>query len=177
VEPPVPLSPWIALLLGLLLAFFGRGVVVLQVRLFGALLGALAALSVVASLGGPAQPDELLRLAALGLGAVIGWVLADALRRVAVFVLGAAAGAGTLARLLPPDEVAPPLAWLVGVLLGGVLLVTLESPLLKLATAALGGLVVAGAVAALLPPGAEPLPWLCGLAAAVLGAGAQLARR
>jgi hypothetical protein len=176
VEPPVPLSPWIALLLGLLLAFFGRGVVVLQVRLFGALLGALAALTVVASLSGPERPAELLRLAALGLGAVIGWVLADALRRGAVFVLGAAVGAGALGRLLPPEVLAPPLVWLVGALLGGLLLVTLESPLLKLATAALGGLVVAGAVAGLLPPNAEPLPWLCGLAAAVLGAGAQLAR-
>ncbi|HLI26911.1 MAG TPA: hypothetical protein VKZ60_07570 [Chloroflexota bacterium] len=175
-ELPVLVSPWIALALGLALAFGGRALVLLQIRLFGALLGALAALAVATSLAGPGPSDDLLRLAALGLGALIGWGLADALRRVAVFVLGAAVGAGALGRLLPPDVLAPPLAGLVGAVLGGLLLVTLESPLLKLATAALGGLVVAGAAAALLPPPPGALPWLCGLAAAVLGAGAQLVR-
>jgi len=176
VEQAVLLSPWIVLLLGLALAFFGRALVLLQFGLFGALLGALAALALLDSLAGPGGASDLFRLVALLVGAVIGWAFAGVLRRVAVFVLGALVGASALLRLVPSEVLAPGLAWLVGALVGGLLLVVLESPLLKLATAALGGLVVASAAAALLPPPAGALPWLCGLGAAVLGAIAQLTR-
>src|SRR5205085_12694920 len=90
--PPdqLTLGPWTFLLVGLLLAFAGRVLVVLQLNLLGALLGALAASGVLAAAlaGGLAPPPnipvEALQVGALLVGAILGWVLAGLLRRVAL---------------------------------------------------------------------------------------------
>lgn len=179
------LSPWVFLLVGLLLAFAGRALVVLQISLLGALLGALAASAVLAAALAqglappPSVPLEALNLGALLVGAVLGWVLAGMLRRVAVFVLGALVGSAALAQAATiwPDLLPDGVAWIVGALVGGVLLLALEGPLLKLGTAILGGLLVTSALAVLLPPDLAGWAPLAGLAAAVVGGAVQLARR
>jgi hypothetical protein len=176
------LSPWLFLLLGLVLAFFGRALVVVNIAVLGALLGAVAGSALLSALlaAGMAPPGglalEVLQIIALVLGAIVGWVLAGLVRRVAVFVLGAIVGAAALTQaaatwpgLLPPD-----LAWIVGALLGGVLMLALEGPLLKLGTAVLGGILVASALGSLLPPEWTAVAPLAGLAVAVLGAAAQM---
>jgi hypothetical protein len=176
------LGPWIALLLGLALAFFGRALVLLQLGLLGALLGLLGAnglytLLVAPSLGASlGSSAELVRLLALLGGAVVGWGLASLLRRLGVFVLGAIVGGGALSVLVQQAGVPAELAWWGGALVGGVLGLLLESPLLTVGTALLGGLVVASAASVLLAAPSGALPLLIGLGVAVLGAGAQLAR-
>ena len=183
--PELRLGPGVFLLVGLLLAFFGRALVIFQLGLLGALLGAVAASALLtgALAAGLTPPPELslelLRLGALLVGALVGWALAGLLRRVAVFLLGAAAGAAALTQAAGtwPELLPLWLAWLVGALLGGVLLLALEGPLLKLGTAVLGGLLVASALAALLPPEQTGLAPLGGLAVAAIGAVSQLAHR
>jgi hypothetical protein len=180
------LNAWIFLLVGLLLAFFGRALIILQINLLGALLGALGGSSLLALLlnGGLTVPPEVplywLQVGAMLIGALVGWVLASMLRRVAVFVLGALAGGAALSQVAAvawPGALPDPLAWLIGAVVGGVLMLALEGPLLKLATAILGGLLVTSALTALLPPEQAGAASLAGLAAAVVGAGVQLARR
>jgi hypothetical protein len=176
------LSPWLFLLIGLLLAFFGRALVVLQIALLGALLGAAAGSGLLLALlaGGMPPPGGLsvavLQLIAMVLGAIVGWVLAGLARRVAVFVLGALVGAAAAmqAVALWPGVVPAELAWLLGAILGGVLMLALEGPLLKVGTAVLGGLLTASALGALLPAEWVALAPLAGLGVAVLGALAQL---
>ncbi len=175
------IGPWVLLVVGLLLAFFGRALIVLQIGLLGALLGAAGASALLAALlnGGMAPPGglpvALLQLIALVLGAIVGWVLAGLVRRIAVFVLGAIVGAAALTQaaaiwpVLPHDW-----AWRRGAILGGVLTLALEGPLLKLGTAALGAILVASALGALLPPEWVGVAPLAGLGAGVLGAVAQL---
>ena len=175
------IGPWVLLLVGLLLAFFGRALVVLQIALLGALLGAAGGLGLLTALINAGLPPpgglsmEVLQLIAIVLGALVGWVLAGLVRRVAVFVLGAIVGAAALTQAaavwpaLPHD-----FAWLLGAILGGVLMLALEGPLLKLGTAVLGGILVASALGALLPPEWVAVAPLAGLGAAVLGALAQL---
>src|SRR3954454_15029019 len=88
-------SPWLFLLLGLALAFFGRALVVLNIALLGALLGAAAGSALLSALlaAGMAPPGglavEVLQLIALVLGALVGWVLAGLVRRAAVVGVGA----------------------------------------------------------------------------------------
>jgi hypothetical protein len=185
--PPdqVTLSPWVFLLVGLLLAFAGRALVVLQINLLGALLGALAASALLAAalaagvVPPPDVPLEALNVGALLVGAILGWVLAGMLRRVAVFVLGAVVGSAALAQaaLIWPDLLPAGVAWIVGALVGGILLLALEGPLLKVGSAILGGLLVTSALSVLLPPDLVGWAPLAGLAAAVVGAAVQLARR
>jgi len=179
------LNVWVFLLVGLLLAFAGRVLVVFQIALLGALLGAVAAGALLdaALAGGLALPPDwsldLVRLAALLVGALVGWVLAGLLRRVAVFILGAAVGVAALtqAAAVWPELLPTGLAWLLGAVLGGILMIALEGPLLKVGTAVLGGLLVASALAVLLPAEqAGPAP-LGGLAVAIVGALTQLGRR
>jgi hypothetical protein len=176
------LGPWVFLLLGLALAFFGRALVVVNIAVLGALLGAVDAVGLLSALlaGGLAPPGglavEVLQLIALLLGAIVGWVLAGLVRRVAVFVLGAIVGAAALTQAAAtwPGLLPPELAWIVGAILGGVLMLALEGPLLKLGTAVLGGILVASALGSLLPPEWTAAAPLAGLAAAILGAVAQM---
>jgi len=174
------IGPWVLLVVGLLLAFFGRALVVLQIALLGALLGAAGAVALLTALvsGGMPPPAGLpmavLQLIAIVLGAIIGWVLAGLVRRIAMFVLGAIVGAAALTQAALIWPVLPQeFAWLLGAILGGVLMLALAGPLLKLATAALGGILVASALGALLPPEWVAVAPLAGLGAAVLGAVAQ----
>ncbi|HZS00492.1 MAG TPA: hypothetical protein VFE37_17385 [Chloroflexota bacterium] len=185
--PPdqLTLSPWVFLVVGLLLAFAGRALVVLQINLLGALLGALAASAILAAVLAagatppPSVPLEALNLGALLLGAIVGWVLAGLLRRVAVFVLGAIVGSAAFvqAAAIWPDLLPAGVAWLVGAIVGGILLLALAGPLLKLGSAILGGLLVTSALAVLLPPDLAGAAPLAGLACAIVGAIVQLARR
>jgi hypothetical protein len=178
------LNVWVFLLVGLLLAFAGRVLVIFQIALLGALLGAVAAGALLdaALAGGLALPPDwplgLVHLGALLIGAVVGWVLAGLLRRVAVFILGALVGAAALtqAAAIWPDLLPTGVAWLLGAVLGGILMLALEGPLLKVGTAILGGLLVASALATLLPPEQAGLAPLGGLAVAVVGALTQLGR-
>ena len=64
------LSPWLFLLLGLALAFFGRALVVLNIALLGALLGAAAGSALLSALlaAGMAPPGGL-AVAVLGAAA------------------------------------------------------------------------------------------------------------
>src|SRR5581483_10194901 len=169
-EPTVPpdqltLSPWVFLVVGLLLAFAGRALVVLQINLLGALLGALAASAILAAVLAagatppPSVPLEALNLGALLLGAIVGS---------AAFVQAAA---------IWPDLLPAGVAWLVGAIVGGILLLALAGPLLKLGSAILGGLLVTSALAVLLPPDLAGAAPLAGLACAIVGAIVQLARR
>jgi len=179
------LSPWVFLLVGLLLAFAGRALVVLQISVLGALLGALAASAILAAVLGagvtppPEVPLEALNIGALIVGAILGWALAGLLRRVAVFVLGAIVGSAALvqAAAIWPDLLPGGVAWLVGAIVGGILLLALEGPLLKIGSAILGGLLVTSALTVLLPPDLAGAAPLVGLACAVVGAAVQLARR
>jgi hypothetical protein len=183
--PPeqLTLSPWVFLIVGLLLAFAGRALVVLQISLLGALLGALAASALLAAAlaGGVTPPPDLpldaLNLIALLVGALVGWMLAGLLRRVALFVLGAIVGSAAFvqAAALWPDLLPGGLAWLIGAIVGGILLLALEGPLLKLGTAILGGLLITSALAVLLPADLVSFAPFAGLACAVLGAATQLA--
>ena len=176
------LSPWLFLLLGIVLAFFGRALVVLNIALFGALLGAAAGSALLSALlaAGMAPPGGLavgvLQIIAIVLGALVGWVLAGLVRRVAVFILGALVGAAALSQAAAtwPGLASPDLAWIIGAIIGGVLLLALEGPLLKLGTAVLGGILVASALGSLLPPELTIFAPLAGLAVAVLGAAAQM---
>jgi hypothetical protein len=180
------LGPWLLLLAGVLLAFFGRTLVVLQLAVLGALIGAMLAVGLVdQSLGSApdspfASAPTLWRLGALVVGAVVGWLLAGLVRRVAVFVIGAAIGGaaalGTLAQWWS-GTIAPGVAWLIGAVVGGIALLVLEGPLLKLATAALGAFLVAGATSELFFASTSEIPLLIGLAVGVLGAAMQLAAR
>jgi hypothetical protein len=178
-------NAWIFLLVGLALAFAGRALIILQIGIAGALLGALgaSALLTAALAQGVALPPEVpvtwAQVGALLIGAAIGWVLAGMLRRVAVFLLGALVGAGALAQLatLWPDLIPGAAAWVLGAILGGVLLLALEGPLLKVGTAVLGGLLVTSALTALLTPDQAGLASLAGLGVAVAGAITQLTRR
>ncbi len=178
-------NAWIYLAVGLLLAFFGRGLVILQLGLLGALFGALggsALLGLLVAQGLSLPPDVPLawvQVGALLVGALVGWVLAGLVRRVAVFVLGAVVGGAALAQLGAgwPEVVPAGVAWLVGAFLGGILLLALEGPLLKLGTAVLGGLLVTSALSVLVAPEQAGLAALAGLGATVVGAVAQLARR
>jgi hypothetical protein len=185
VEFAFEFSPWLLLLVGLLLAFAGRALVTFQFALLGALLGAAAASALVttALLNGwipPAGwPLEWLRIGALVLGALVGFALAGLLRRLALFILGAALGAAAIPQIaaywaLP---ISAEVLWLVGALVGGILLLAIEGPLLKLGTAILGGLLVASALSALLAPDDAGLALLAGLGVATLGAVVQLSRR
>jgi hypothetical protein len=179
------LSPWLVLVIGLLLAFAGRALVLFQFGLLGALVGAAAASTLLTGVlisGWVPPPDwplEWLRIGAMIVGALVGWALAGLARRLALFVLGAAAGAAALPQIAAPwaDSLPPGLLWLVGAFLGGVLLLSLEGPLLKLGTAILGGLLVASALAVILAPEDAGLVPLVGLGVATLGAVVQLARR
>ena len=179
------LSPWVFLVVGLLLAVAGRALVVLQISLLGALLGALAASAVLAAALAagltppPGVPLEALNIGALIVGAILGWLLAGLLRRVAVFVLGAIVGSAALAQAATiwPDLLPAGVAWLIGAVVGGILLLALEGPLLKIGSAVLGGLLVTSALAVLLPPDLAGAAPLAGLACAVVGAAVQLARR
>ena len=183
--PELRLGPGVFLLVGLLLAFFGRALVVFQLALLGALFGAAVAsglLMVALAAGWTPPPDlplDVVRIVALVVGALGGWWLAGLLRRAALFLLGGAAGATALTQVaatwpeLLPAAVAAP----VGAVLGGVLLLALEGPLLKLGTAVLGGLLVASALTALLPGEYTALAPLGGLTAGGIGAVTQLAPR
>jgi hypothetical protein len=179
------LSPWLVLVIGLLLAFAGRALVLFQFALLGALVGAAAASTLLTGVlisGWVPPPDwplEWLRIGAMIVGALVGWALAGLARRLALFVLGAAAGAAALPQIAAPwaDSLPAGLLWLVGAFLGGVLLLALEGPLLKLGTAILGGLLVASALAVILAPEDAGLVPLMGLGVATLGAVVQLARR
>lgn len=176
----VTLYAWLYLLVGLLLAFFGRGLVILQLGLLGALLGALGASGLVALLLGlglslpPEAPAAWVQLGALLVGAVLGWVLAGLLRRVAVFALGALVGGAALAQVAAPWALPSGGAWLLGAALGGALVLALEGPLLKLGTAVLGGLLATSALTVLLPPEWLGLAGLLGLGITVGGAVVQL---
>src|SRR5919202_1462676 len=80
------IGPWVLLLVGLLLAFFGRALVVLQIALLGALLGAAGGLGLLTALINAGLPPpgglsmEVLQLIAIVLGALVGWVPACSAR-------------------------------------------------------------------------------------------------
>lgn len=125
-----------AILLGLVVCFFGYRLVRAVLALAGFAVGAIVGLTAVAAIPGTGQ---LAVLIAAGVGGIIGAVLSAALYKVGVFALGALAGL-MLSTMLPVVGLPAPL-WLVraACALGlGLLALLIERPMLSICTALAG---------------------------------------